>query len=168
MKKSNKKVLGLFISLVIILNIIFSYNILAATTTKIDEENKTVTITTRAANGDIKEEVSAIGNNDLIGSENKDVPWEEPKDFVITNKGCTFGGGTFTYEDLSSHGDYLCSERGTLLTGSSQPAYDDEYFTEQSGETHDRSELPVMESKRSQANYRVGERVFATPEEAFI
>ena len=166
MRKLNKKILTLTISIFLILNIICSYSILAATTTKEDKEKKTMTTTTTNENGENKSTVVST-NGALVGADDVDVPWIEPSDYAIINNGCIFGGGAMTYDDLSSHGDLLCSQRGTLLTGSNSPSYDS-LGESSSGSTHNKSEIPDLTPVRTQPNYTMSERKYASPEEAFI
>ena len=166
MRKLNKKILTLTISIFLILNIICSYSILAATTTKEDKEKKTMTTTTTNENGENKSTVVST-NGALVGADDVDVPWIEPSDYAIINNGCIFGGGAMTYDDLLSHGDLLCSQRGTLLTGSNSPSYDS-LGESSSGSTHNKSEIPDLTPVRTQPNYTMSERKYASPEEAFI
>ena len=166
MRKLNKKVLTLCISIFLILNIICSYSALAATTTKDNEENRTKTTTTTNANGDRKDTVVSTDGN-LVGDKDINVPWIEPADFAIINNGCKFGGGTMTFDDLTSHGDLLCSQRGAILTGSGSPSYDS-LGESTSGSTHNKSSIPDLTPVRTQPKYTMSERKFASPEEAFI
>ena len=166
MRKLNKKVLVSIISLFLILNILTASRIFAATITTEDTENKTTTTTTTNANGDSKVTTSSTDGS-LVGSEDIDVSWTEPTNFETINKGCYFAGGAFTFDDLVTHGDYLCSERGALLTGSSAPTYDS-LGESSSGSTHNRSEVPDLTPVRTQAYYTVSDTMYASPEEAFI
>ena len=166
MRNLNKKVLISIISLFLILNILTASRIFAATITTEDTENKTTTTTTTNANGDSKVTTSSTDGS-LVGSEDIDVSWTEPTNFETINKGCYFAGGAFTFDDLVTHGDYLCSERGALLTGSSAPTYDS-LGESSSGSTHNRSEVPDLTPVRTQAYYTVSDTMYASPEEAFI
>ncbi len=166
MRKLNKRILILTISIFLILNIICSYSILAATTTRMNEENRVKTTTTTNAKGDSKVKNSSTDGN-LVGNKNVNVPWSKPSDYVIINNGCVFGGGTLTYEDLVAHGDLLCSQRGTLITSSSAPSYDS-LGSSSSGSTHNRSEVPDLTPVRTQPKYTVSERMYPSPEETFI
>lgn len=166
MKKLNKKIFATLIAVFLILNIMCSYNIFAATVITNDDEKKTTTTVTTNEDGDSKKTTEST-DGELVGSKDINVPWSEPAEYVIVNNGCIFGGGTITYEDLCSHGDLLCSQRGTLLTGSSAPAYDS-LGESSKGKTHDSSEVPDLTPVRTQAKYTVSDRMYPTPEETFI
>lgn len=166
MNKLNKKILVIFISLFLILNITCSYKIFAATTITTDGQNQTVTTTTTNANGDKSSSAKSTAGV-VVGSDNDpDVPWEEPSEYLIVNNGCTFSGGALTYDLLCSHGDLLCSAHGVTLTSSSAPAYDS--VQESSGSTYDASQVPDLTPVRTQPNFTASERKYGTPEEAFI
>ena len=166
MNKLNKKFIVIFISLFLILNIVCNYSIFAATVTSENEIDKTKTTVTTNEKGESKVTTEST-DGELVGAEDVNVSWSKPTDYAIINNGCLFGPGIITFDDLCSHGDLLCSQRGTLITGSSAADYGS-LGESSKGSTHNSSEIPDLTPMRTKAKYELSERMYATPEEAFI
>ena len=167
MKKLNKKTISLFISIFLILNIILGYHALATTKTVVDETKKTETTTTTNANGESSTSTKSTDRGEIVGSEAKEATWNGYNMNSVVNNGHQFPEGALTFDDLSGHGDLLCSAHGMPLKGSGAPAYDS--ITEEvKGSSYDPNDVPDLTPYVTQAYYKKSPGYNTTPEEAFI